>query len=46
MFNILGRKTSEEFLQDANQKNAVSAPCLSALFEEGFIVFDVPLEHR
>ena len=50
MFNAPDRKTAEELLQAAIQKYAVSAPRLSAWFEdnlsEGFSVFDFPLEHR
>ena len=50
MFNAPDRKITEEFLQAAIQKYAVSAPRLSAWLEEnlseGFTVFDFPLEHR
>jgi len=50
IFNAPDRKTVEELLQAAIQKNAVSAPRLSAWLEdnlfEGFSVFDFPLEHR
>jgi len=50
MFNTPDRKTAEEFLHAAIQKYAVSAPRLSAWLEdnleEGFTVFDFPLEHR
>jgi putative transposase len=50
MFNAPDRKTAEEYLLAAIQKYAVSAPRLSAWFEdnlsEGFSVFDFPLEHR
>jgi len=50
MFNAPDRRTAEEFLRQAVQKYAVSAPRLSAWLEdnlsEGFSVFDFPLEHR
>ncbi len=50
MFNAPDRRTAEEFLQQAVQKYALSAPRLSAWLEdnlsEGFSVFDFPLEHR
>lgn len=50
MFNAPDRKTAEQFLQEAIQKYALSAPKLSAWLEEnlseGFTVFDFPLEHR
>jgi transposase-like protein len=50
MFNAPERKIAEEYLLDAIQKYAVSAPRLSAWMEEnlseGFTVFNFPLEHR
>ena len=50
MFNAPDRKTAEALLQAAIQKYAVSAPKLSAWLEEnleeGFTVFEFPLEHR
>ena len=50
MFNASDRKTAEELLQAAVQKYATSAPKLSAWMEEnleeGFTVFEFPLEYR
>lgn len=50
IFNAPDRQKAEEFLQATIQKYAVSAPRLSAWMEnnleEGFTVFDFPLEHR
>jgi len=50
MFNAVDRKAAEELLQAAIQKYATSAPGLSAWMEEnleeGFTVFEFPLEYR